>query len=892
MAGIPGIRRLLRLPESEGSMARAVEEELAFHVDERTAELIEGGQEPAAARAEAMREFGDLRGAAAELEEIGRRRVRRTRRATWWSDLGQDVGYGLRASLRAPAFTMLAVTTLALGIGANAAVFGVVKSVLLDGLPFTNADRLVRVYGRMLDNAVERGAISAGSGRDLMDRQQSFVSMAAFGSTPQDVVYGGAHARVAQRAWVEPGYFGTLGVGPAQGRTFVPEDARADSAHVVVISHAAWQRLLGGDPRALGSQVMLNGVARTVIGILPSDYVDPIGVVDFYSALDLEPVLRDPVSARRSHWLGLVGRLAPGVSHEVAAQELDALAAQLAREHPDDNGAMGVRTLPLREAMAGDTRTPLIVLMASAAFVLLITCANLAGAQLSRAISRRKEFAVRAALGAGRGRILRQLVTESAVIGLAGGIAGLLLASTGLSLLRRLTIPALPEHADLALDSGAVVATLVLSLVAGVLFGLGPALTVEGINPQATLRDESRGASETRRSGRLRGALVAGQIALCVSLLAGAGLLARSLWTMTSAPLGFDPRDVLTVSLQLPATAGYETVEDLILFHQQFIDRLRTLPGIESAASVSMVPTTVMSRMGLSIDGAPPPPSGTQPFVLYAPASDDYFRTLRIPLRRGRIFDERDHAGAAPVVVVSESMARRYWPNGDALGARIRLGPDPNSPLIEVIGIVGDVRNDPARLEAEPMAYRSTRQAPWPIATFVMRAQVPPSTLVRAVERELAAIDPGLPVSRATTLRTVLGEGLAGRRLPVLLMGSFGALALLLASVGVYAMFATMAAAREREFGVRLALGSSPRAIAGLVLRQGAVWMGLGLFGGALGIILVAHLLGDLLYGVSPLDPIGLGTAVAMLLACAALALLTPVRRAARVDPASALQSG
>jgi putative ABC transport system permease protein len=887
MARIPGLRSLFRLPTSERVVASDVDDEIAFHLEERTRELMARGMDPATARAEALREFGDVAAATAELEAIGRRRVRQTRRSRWWSDLRQDLHYGARSALRSPLFTLLAIVTLALGIGANAAVFGVLKSVLLDALPYAEPDRLMGVHAHYEGG---RGSLSAGSVVDIAERQQSFESLAAFmGYTPEVIVGGADGPRLGRSAWVEPGLFRTLGVPAARGRTFHPDDLDPDTARVVVLTHAAWQRLFAGDPGVLGRDVRINGIPRTVIGVLPNGFIGPLGQVDFYFALDLGPTLRDPVRVRRRHWLMMVGRLKPDVTREAAERELGAIGADLVREHPHDNAGMRLAAVSLREAMVGETRTPLLMLMMSAGLVLLIACANLAGALLSRTLTRRKEFAVRVALGAGRGRLVRQLLTESTLLALAGGAAGLLLAMLGLSLLRGLAPPALPDHATLSLDGGAVLVTALLALLTGLAFGTAPALSVARSDPQGTLRDETRGTSESRRSRRLRGVLVAGQIALCVSLLAGAGLLARSLQAMTATPFGFDPDGVLTVAVQLP-NRDYGSWQALLQFHQEFEERLRGLPGVESVASASHLPTEVGESNSFTIEGVQWPSEG-EPFVLYASVSDEYFRTLRIPLLQGRTFDARDHNDAPPVVVISESMARRYWPNGDAVGSRIRMGPDRESPLIEVIGIVGDVRNDPARADAEPITYRSHRQDTWSNVSFLVRTRGDPLALVRPVEHELASLDPALPLGRTQTLRAVIGEGLAGRRLPVMLLTAFGALALLLASVGVYAMFASMAAAREREFGVRIALGSSPHAIAALVLRQGAVWMVGGLAAGAVGIVLVTRLLRDLLYGVAPFDPVALGLAVLALLACATIALLGPVRRATRVDPGTALRA-
>ena len=860
-----------------------LDEEIQFHIDMQTEKNVRLGMSPEEARRAALVQFG------------GRERIKEEARDEYRSrlleDLVQDLRYGVRSSLQAPLFTLLAVLTLALGIGANAAVFGVVKSVLLNALPYTDADRLVRVYARFEDSQLERMSLSAGAAVDIAGRQRSFSRATPFYQVPADVTYAGEGGpRILTGAVVGSGFFQTLGVSALLGRTLTDADASPDAPDVVMLSHAFWQSELGGDRRVLGKPLRLDGKTHEVVGVLPRGFVGPMGDADLWFPLDLGPTLNNPVSARKRHWLGVVGRLAPGATVEGVQRELDAIAADLAREHPESDAGHTFTAVPLRDAMVGDTRTPLLVLMASAGLVLLITCANLAGALLSRTLSRRKEFAARVALGAGRGRLVRQLLTETAVLALAGGAAGLLLATLGLAVLRELALPVLPAYAELALDRGAVLATSALALLTGLAFGVAPALSVSRSDPQGVLRDESRGSSETRRSRHLRGLLVAGQIALSVSLLAGAGLLVRSLWAMTTAPLGFNPDGVLAMGISLPPTQEYETAEDYIRFYEQLEDRLRVLPGVSSAASTSELPGPVMERNGLAIEGVTWPEGDGPPFVLYASVSDSYFRTMGIPLLRGRTFGAADRAGGPAPIVISKSMERRYWPGGGALGARIRLGPNTSAPWSEVVGVVGDVRTDPALLEPEPMAYGATRDYPWGNRTFLLRTQGDPLTLVRPFQRELAALDPGIPVRVATSLRAYLSDGLAGRRLPVVLMTAFGALALLLASVGVYAMFASMVAAREREFGLRVALGSTPHAIAGLVLRGGAAWMAAGLAGGAIGVVVVARLLRNLLFGVPPSDPIALGASVLVLLACGTVALLVPVRRATRVDPITAIR--
>ena len=858
---------------------RDLDEELRAAFDLLVDEKLRGGQRLEAARRAARLELGSA--------DSVKEEVRDARAGAGLDTFFQDIRYSLRLFRRSPGFTAVAVVTLTLGIGANAAIFGVVKSVLLDALPYADADRLVRVYGRVLDRTQERALLRAATVDSFARRQRSFESLAAFDS-PRDAVYGADDfARIVTIAWVEPALFRTLGVSAAIGRTFDDDDRAKghvpasgaevgpDTARVVLVTDGAWQRLFAADPGVVGHDVRINGIPRTVIGVLPRDFVGPNGKADFYFAFDLAPALGSGAG-----WLGLVGRLKRGTTQEAARREMLALSADLARESAGEN--VGALAMPLRDAMVGNTRTPLLVLLASAALVLLMACANLAGALLSRGLSRRREFAVRSALGAGRRRLVRQLLTECSMLALAGGAAGLLLAQTMLSLLRSLASRALPVYADVSLDAGAVLVTAGLTLCTGLAFGAVPALSVDRVDAGA-LRDETRGASEGLRPRRLRGVLVAGQLALCASLLAGAGLLARSLWEMTTAPLGFDPIGVLTARIRLP-TRDYATLEVRARFHEQLAERLRRLPNVDAVAIANKAPTIDPRRDPFIIEGAP---STTRRMVLYASVSDDYFRTLRVPIRQGRTFDASDRTGGPPTAVISETMARRYWPAGDALGSRVRLGGD----LVTVVGIVGDVRNDLARSDAEPMAYRSDRQESTQRVSILLRSHGDPFGLVTPMQRELAALDRALPLQDPMTLDAAVGEGLAARRLPVMLMSAFGVLALLLASVGVYGMFASMAAAREREFGVRMALGSRPSAIAALMLRQGAAWMAAGLIGGALGIIVVGQLVRGVLNGMPAFDTVALGGAVAIVVGCATVALLIPVRRATRVDPMVALRA-
>ena len=811
----------------------------------------------------------------------------------WVDDLAQDLRFALRSARHAPLFTALTVVTLALGIGSNTAVFGVMKSVLLDALPYADASRLVRVYGVNNERPLVRDPVSAGVSVDIERRLRSFSHVAVFRqSTVEQTFEGPDRAQLVRVANISKDFFGTLGVGAALGRTISDRDAAPNAPAVAVLGHDAWQRLFAGDRNVIGRAIRLEGSPVTIVGVLPREFVGPMGHADVWARLDLSPFLGNPIGERRVRMLGVVGRLTPGVTPDAVAREIETLAGDLAREHPESDGGFTLASLPLRDDMVGDTRKPLLVVMASAALVLLITCANIAGALLSRTLSRRKEFAVRAAIGAGRARIVRQLLTESMALAIAGAVAGIGVALLGLLAARTLALGALPSYASFDVDPAVLVFNLGLALVTGLAFGLAPVMSVGRSRMHDVLQSATHAATEGRRSRQLRGLLVAGQIALSASLLAGAGLLARSLREMTVTPLGFDPNGVLTIPVRLPADK-YRGRAARVEFHQRLEARLRGFAGVASVATTSALPAPVMGRSQFAIDGLPWP-AGQEPFVADISVSEDYFGAMRIALREGRTFTAADRTGSTPVAIIGESIARRYWPNGNALGARIRVGVNANEPWRDVIGVVADVRNDPARPDPEPTIYSNRG----PAGTTVIRVacagaatrECDASALTPLVRRELAALDPAIPGDRVAPLGEVIATSLAGRRLPVMLMVAFAALALFLASVGVYAMFATMAAAREREFAVRVALGSTRARIAGLVLTQAATWVGLGLALAAVGVVAIARVLRGMLYGVSQYDAIALGGAVVLLVVCGVVALLVPMWRATRVDPIATLR--
>src|SRR3954465_6977799 len=612
---------------------REVNDELEFHLEQRIQSYIASGMTPDAARRKALERFGDVEGVREECEQLLTEDRKAEARRDWFDDPRQDLRFAMRSAGKTPLFPLLAIVTLALGIGANAAVFGVVKSVLLDALPYADASRLMRLFCPIRSGGVTRGSFSAGTISDVRERQHSFTSLGAFQS-PRDMLYAnGNTSEIVQGMWIEPALLRTLGVSPARGSGFRDEDGMHDTATVVLLSSGAWEGLFAGDPGIIGKTIRLNNIGRTVVGILPRDFVPPEHDAEFYLPLGVGLFMRDPIGVRGSHNFGVVGRLRPGVAVEAAQRELTTIGAELERLYPKDNLGIGLDGTPLRDAMVGDTRSPLLILLASAALVLLIMCANLAGALLSRTISRRKEFAVRVALGAGRGRLVRQLLTESMLLALAGGAAGLGLAMGGLSLLRGLALTALPTYADLSLDTGAVVITSALALLTGLAFGVGPALSVGRADSQGTLREQTRGSSESARTRRLRGVLVAGQIALCITLLAAAGLLARSLWALTGAPIGFNPDHLLTFTVQLPG-AKYRTAEARVQAYDDIRQRLSALPGVVAVADVSQLPTEIGNSNGLFIQDAPWASNQPVPFILTARISDNFFQALSIPLKR------------------------------------------------------------------------------------------------------------------------------------------------------------------------------------------------------------------------------------------------------------------
>ncbi|HSA54809.1 MAG TPA: ABC transporter permease [Gemmatimonadaceae bacterium] len=879
--------RFLRLPRRSSRRIRAdLEEELRFYFDMRTRELVDGGIPEAEARREAIREFGDLEFTTRYCLAEDAMSNRDTHRADRLAELRQDVVHTWRTLRRAPAFTAVALVTLALGIGATTAIFSAVNGLLLRDLPYRDADAVVRIWGARFDAPDRAGQISVADFLDLRARQRSFTTLGAFAFGGGTYV-GPDEAVPLPGLRVEPQVMQALGIRPYLGRVFTLDDVSAANP-VIILAYGTWQRLLAGDSGIIGRTVNVSGQARTVVGVLPPAFFFPsASETEIYTPLDLAALQSDPVRARRFRRLGAVGRLRDEATVEGAQVELVGIMRQLEREMPETNTNMSVLARSARDAVVGDVRPPLLVLFGASVLVLLIACANVAGMLLSRAVGRRQEIAVRAALGAGRGRLVRQMLTESLVLACCGAVGGILVAIWGSRALGTAARGVLPVAGLVRVDATVLVSALLVTFACGLAFGLVPAMSMSR-ELQAALRGGSTGTTAAAGGHRLRTALVTGQLALSVVLLVGAGLLTRSLLRLQGTDLGYDLDSAFTFEITL-AGDRYRTVAS----HDQFFDALyegiRALPGVVAAGGSGNLPLRGGSSASFAIEGQPRPEERL-PEVGYQPVSDEWFAAMRIPLRRGRSFTRADHDSAPGVVILSEGLARTYWPGGDPIGARVRLGPDSTAPWGTVVGVVGDVRTG-VDGEARPTAYVSARQDHWGGAAVVVRTTGSPGALLAAVRHVVRGLDPALPIAAAGTLRHAQAQRLADRRLPMQLLSAFALLALALASVGVYGVMAFSVAARSREIGVRMALGARPASVFRMVLRQGIAAGTIGAAIGLAGAIALGRMMAGLLYGVGPVDLPTMVVSVAVLLLVALGASLVPARRAVRVDPLTAMRA-
>jgi predicted permease len=802
-----------------------------------------------------------------------------------------DLRYALRTLLKAPGFVAVAVATMALGIGANTAIFSVVNSVLLRPLPYNNADRIVRVQTSRPDES--SGLHSAGEFLDLQRENQVLAALAGYRTSLFAASVKPGEPVQLQGAFVTVDFFEVLGVAAAHGRTFSRAADHKSGERLLVLSSEAWHQLYGSSPHAVGGPLRLDGEPHTVLGVIPALAAWPAQArVWVLSPKDVPPSPVDQTDRpeeRNVRYFEAIARLRDVVTLDQAGQDMNRLAALLQQRRPSTAEQRGISVTPLREAIVGDVRDGLLIMQAAVVLVLLIACANVSSLLIARATGRQRELAVRAALGAGRLRLVRQLLIESLVLGLAGGLGGLLLGAWLVVLLVGILPTGVPRTEEIELDRMVATATLGIAIVTGMLFGMMPALQASRAHAGTALKQ----GGERGSSGRVgaRAGLVVAEIALTLVLLAGAGLLVNSFLRLQRVDSGFQPENVTIVGLLVPTTR-YPTAAAQTELYRRILVGLTERPEIESAGVGFPGPLRGDNASGtFIIEGRSAAGPADVPFANIGSVSGGYFDAMGIPLVRGRTFGDSDSADAPTVAIVNAALARRYWPGQDAVGKRLRFGDEADTPWIRVVGVVGNARQMGLDQEPPPVLYIPYPQFPLPFTTIAVRSGAPERTVASLVRAQLSATDPELPPGDIATLEGVLNRSVAEPRFRTLLISAFAMLALALAAVGVFGLINYSVTQRTREIGIRMALGATPRQVLGPLVREGLTLAGMGIAIGAIAALLLGRVLSSVLYGVESTDPPTFAAVSATLLLVAFVATYLPSRRALRVDPNSALRT-
>jgi putative ABC transport system permease protein len=800
----------------------------------------------------------------------------------------KDIRYGVRGLWKRPGFTAVAVLTLALGIGANTAIFSVVNAVLLRPLQFRDPDRLVMIWEDATFAGFPRNTPAPANYVDWKTQTQSFEDVAASAESTFNLTGDGDPERVAAYK-VTANFFPLFGVAPALGRNFATEEDRPGAQKVAVLSHALWQTRYGGNRQIINREIQLNGEKYTVIGVMPQGFQFFESDVRLWVPLALDS---EELANRGGHYLKVVARLKPGVTLDQAQADLSAVMARVAKDNPEEtfDGKLSAFAMPLREQLAGDVRGSLVMLLVAVAFVLLIACANVAGLLLARAVGRRREIALRIALGASRVRVVRQLLTESLLLAAAAGVIGSVLAYWSFAFLQQLIPEQMALFTTLTLDTRILAFTLLISMLTGMIFGLVPALQSAKVDLNEALKQSTR----VTATSKLRSALIVFEVAASVVLLVGAGLLVQTLFQLFNQYSVLQPEKVLTMRTVLPQTK-YKEPAQRHAFYQQVLERVEHLPGVVSAGYSTSVPLLWKGgTSGFLPEGLKSPIPGMAYDANHREVSADYLKTMNIPLREGRYFDTSDNETSMPVVIINETMARQYWPGEKALGRRINIGDPSDGQWMQIVGIVGDVRqmglDEPVKAEMY-MPYQQVTD--WPFFSprdLAIRASGDTANLVSSVRKIIREVDPDQPVSNVATMSEVLGVEAAQRRMGMIMLAAFAGLALLLASLGIYGVLAYFVTQHTNEIGVRIALGANRRNILALVLKKG---MGLTLLGIAIGMaaaFALTRLMSSLLFGVKAFDPLTFVAVPLLLAVVALLACWIPARRATKVDPMIALR--
>jgi putative ABC transport system permease protein len=857
-------------------------EEMRLHVELQVEMNRKAGMADDEARHAAQRQFGNV----ASLQEQAREALA----WTWFESFGKDLRQAVRSWRKSPGFTATVLLTLALGIGTSTALFSIVNAVLLRPLPFPHPDRLALVWETSAQQGVKREGPAGPNFYDWRDQSRSFQDLAAI-ELGTGTVTGLGEPRQTPAMRVTTNLFAVLDVHPSLGRLFSPDDGRGGRQALVVVSYDFWQRALGGDPHAIGKTVMVDLIPYQVIGVLDRGLQLPFQSDLFVPWPDDELRFK---RGRLAHDLGVIGRLQPGVSAAQAEAELNGIQARLRGSHPELAG-WGVTVVPLQTVMAESIRPALLVLFGAVLFLLLIACVNVANLLLARATDRGREVAVRAALGASRGRLLQQFLTESLALSVAAGLLGTVFAFWGVSLLSAIipaTIPIPDAAAEVVLrpfgiDGRVLAFSLGLSLLTSLLFGLAPALHVLKAGVVEGLKKGSRGTVGGGRT--MRDALLVTEIALALVLLSGAALIQRSYLRLQGADLGFQAGHLLTLEMELPTDSRYKTGAEQGAFFAQLLERVEALPDVAGAAVTSVLPLHQQDqRVRFLVDGGPILPADERFQSDFRQVSPGYFRTMGIALKHGRLLDRHDGAAnpAAPVGLVDEAFVRRFLPDGDPVGRTLRLG----RAHLEIVGVVGDVKHTGADQEARPTLYVSFLQSPTQRMNLVLRTTAAPDRVLTDTKQAIWSLDRDLPLYRIESMEEVVAGATSTPRLTLTLLGGFAVMAVGLAAIGVYGVMAYAVKQRTNELGVRLALGASARDVLALVLRQGMGMVGLGLAVGLAASLAAGRLVEAVLYHTSPRDPLALGATAALLAAIALVACLIPARRATKVDPMVALR--
>lgn len=796
--------------------------------------------------------------------------------------LWQDLRYGARLLLRNPGFTLIAVLTLALGIGANTAIFSVVNAALLRALPYHNSDRLVFMDGATAGG--EWDLLSLDEMRRFQSQTQSLEDLTGF--LPQSVnLTGGERPDRVRGAYSMANIFQVFNIKPVVGRLFAPGEDQPGAEKVVIVNEKIWQQRLGGDQNLTGKKLILNGEPFSVIGVVPSSFKQPFDAeVEIWMGAATHPGY---MAQRKARFLYGLGHLKPGVDLSQAQAEMSTIANQLATEFPAENEGRGAKVDYLHSYLIGELPRMLYMLLATVGVILLIACANLANLLLARGLTRRREIAVRAALGAGKGRLIRQLLTEAFLLSLLGGGLGMLLAQWGLVAVQKLP-QSFVSHEDVRIDTSVLLFTLAVAIGTGLLFGLAPAIQLARTELNLILKEGGRSGGDSARWNRVRGAFVVMQVALSLLLLIGGGLLIRSFDKLLRVDPGFGTENLLTLEYRIPRSK-YRESEAQWNFHRQVLDRIRQVPGVQSASLVRSLPLSGnSSSVSLVLPDREPPAKGEELRAMFNTVTSDYFETMRIPLIRGRLFNDGDQFNTQRSFLINQAMARRFWPGQDPIGKQIKTdqGGDPGI----VVGIVGDTKHFLLEEEIEPQMYDAFSQSPGFYATIAVRSTVEPMSLAEPVRQAVWKVDGDQPMWKMRTMESLLTQRLADKRFLMTLMGCFAALALILTIIGLYGVLAYVVSQRTQEIGVRMALGAKAGDIQRLVLRQGMTLVSLGIVIGLASSLFATRLIESMLFGVSTTDPLTFAAIPLILAIVALLACLLPARRATKVDPVVALR--